>query len=644
MKKCFFSSVLRVCAVSATLSAAVSYAQNLAVLRNFRGDDGYYPMAAPTVSGGTLYGTTFSGGSTQGGTLYKINTDGTGYVLLKDFALTGPRSPRASLVLSGNTLYGTTQNGGVADHGTVFKLNTDGSGFTVLKQFAGSDGSKPISTLLLSGGTLYGTTAQGGTYDYGTVFKINTDGSGFAVLKHFALTEGMSPEGALVLSGGYLYGTTQGGGTGNGTVYKISTGGAGYARVWNFPFSGAGGHAPYGGLVLSGSTLYGTTSVGGLTDSGTIFKVNLDGTGYTVLNSFCYTNGATPYAGLTLSGNILYGTTSGGGGTYGLGTLFQIKTDGTGFAVMKSLGLSDGSSPYAGLAVAGTNFYGACYSGGTGLGGTLFSFNMGPPPISAPTITTQPQSRTNIAGTTATFQVVANPSTGLFYQWRQNGNNLQDGAQFSGANGSTLTIANAQPANAGNYSVVVTNSSGALTSSVAILVVNRPPVAGPDAFTVPLGLSLAIPESTLLANDSDPDGNAFGIASVPSASDGGAGVVRYQGKVTYYGAFSGTSDHFTYTLTNSRGLSAVGNVNITLTGSLPLTNQLSIQPLSNGDFRAIYLGVLTLRYALECTHDLNPPQVWEPLATNYSGARGYTFFTNTPPPGKNTYYRVRWAH
>ena len=57
-------------------------------------------------------------------------------------------------------LYGTTSAGGGAGLGTVFKVNTDGSGSSVLKEFIGSDGAKPYAGLTLSGGTLYGTTAR----------------------------------------------------------------------------------------------------------------------------------------------------------------------------------------------------------------------------------------------------------------------------------------------------------------------------------------------------------------------------------------------------------------------------------------------------------------------------------------------------
>ena len=92
-----------------------------------------------------LYGTTYYGGNNNGyGTVFAVNTDGSGFTVLKAF--TGGNdgaNPEAGMVLSGTTLYGATGQGGSNDFGTVFKVNTDGTGFTVLKNFTGSDGANP---------------------------------------------------------------------------------------------------------------------------------------------------------------------------------------------------------------------------------------------------------------------------------------------------------------------------------------------------------------------------------------------------------------------------------------------------------------------------------------------------------------------
>jgi uncharacterized repeat protein (TIGR03803 family) len=133
--------------------------------------------------------------------------------IVHDFAGEEGRWP-GNLLLSGPTLYGTTGSGGSSNCGTVFKLETDGSGFTVLKEFAGSDGAGPgPGGLVVSGTTLYGTTGSGGSSNCGTVFKLETDGTGFAVLKQFAGSDGADPSG-LLLSGTTLYGTTHNGGIG----------------------------------------------------------------------------------------------------------------------------------------------------------------------------------------------------------------------------------------------------------------------------------------------------------------------------------------------------------------------------------------------------------------------------------------------
>src|SRR2546427_590491 len=161
--------------------------------------------------------------------------------------------PAAGLVLMGNTLYGTAQQGGTLGHGAVFAVNTDGTQFTNLHSFTAtssdgtndinSDGAGPQAGLLLSGNTLYGTAVEGGSWGGGAVFAVNTDGTGFTNLYSFAAT------------------STNASGT----------------------FTNSDGAKPQAGLVLSGNTLYGTALAGGSSGEGTVFAINSDGTGFTVL-------------------------------------------------------------------------------------------------------------------------------------------------------------------------------------------------------------------------------------------------------------------------------------------------------------------------------------------------------------------------
>ena len=120
------------------------------------------------------------------------------------------------------TLYGVVANGGANASGVVFSIQTNGTGFTILKNFSpldavagtNSDGANPEAGLLLSGGVLYGTTAYGGISSNGTVFSISTNGTRFKVLKYFTAfatnntftnTDGANPAAALILSGNFLY-------------------------------------------------------------------------------------------------------------------------------------------------------------------------------------------------------------------------------------------------------------------------------------------------------------------------------------------------------------------------------------------------------------------------------------------------------
>jgi uncharacterized repeat protein (TIGR03803 family) len=182
------------------------------------------------LSTNTLYGTTFYGGTSGKGTVFAVNTDGTGFTNLHSFTATYPSQtnsdgvlPYAGLVLSGNTLYGTAIDGGTSGLGTVFAVNTDGTGFTNLHTFTGrSDGAFPYGGLNLSGNTLYGTTFRGGSEDNGTVFAVNTDGTGFTNLHSFVAGDGASPYAGLILSSNTLYGTAcYGGGFRNGTVFSL---------------------------------------------------------------------------------------------------------------------------------------------------------------------------------------------------------------------------------------------------------------------------------------------------------------------------------------------------------------------------------------------------------------------------------------
>src|SRR5262249_5521173 len=111
------------------------------------------------------------GGATGNGGIFAVQTDGTGFTNLYSFtAVPDPdnppyinddgATPSAGLILSDNTLYGTTQVGGHTGAGTIFAINTDGTGFTSLHTFSGGDGANPYGALILTNNTLYGTASS----------------------------------------------------------------------------------------------------------------------------------------------------------------------------------------------------------------------------------------------------------------------------------------------------------------------------------------------------------------------------------------------------------------------------------------------------------------------------------------------------
>src|SRR6266851_6530363 len=102
-------------------------------------------------------------------------------------------------------------------------------------------------------------------------------------------------------------------------------------------YTNSEGAGPAAALIgnSSGDILYGTAEGGGGLGDGTVFAVHTDGTAFTALHNFAWSDGANPQAELLVSGHTLYGTASGGGDGGG-GTVFAINTDGTGFTTLHS--------------------------------------------------------------------------------------------------------------------------------------------------------------------------------------------------------------------------------------------------------------------------------------------------------------------
>ncbi|MBI5775501.1 MAG: hypothetical protein HZA89_17410 [Verrucomicrobia bacterium] len=347
-------------------------------LWRFISADGRNAAATPAEGGdGVLYGTTLAGGDAGLGTIFRVNKDGGSYTVLRALDAAAGTSPNALLAAGDGALYGTASGDGANGWGTLFKINRDGSGFTVLRNLDfDNDGGNPAAALIEGGdGALYGTTTTGGAHSSGTVFKMNKDGTGFSVLHALdGGSDGANPGALLEAGDGKLYGTARDGGTnGLGTVFGMNKDGAEFTVLYTFEGADDGAN-PAALLDGPGGALYGTTPEGGVNLSGTVFRVNKDGSGFTTLWSLDGTGeGGAPRSLANGPGGMIYGTAKNGGEFDG-GTVFKLNPAGGGFTVLWSFNaFLDGGHPDAGLRLGMDGvFYGATYDGTVEDAGSLF--------------------------------------------------------------------------------------------------------------------------------------------------------------------------------------------------------------------------------------------------------------------------------
>jgi uncharacterized repeat protein (TIGR03803 family) len=217
------------------------------VLHSFDYDDadGVFPTAGLIKLKGTLYGTTFAGGTLGYGSVFSLDPGtGTEKVLHSFGNATDGEYPEASLIHVHGTLYGTSNGGGSTTRcingntgcGTVFSVDPNTGTEAVLHSFSCTqqsctDGWGPDAALIHVKRVLYGTTASGGGtgcngYGCGTVFSVNRKTGAEKVLYSFCsqqnCTDGESPSGSLLAVNGNFYGITAGGGAyGYGVIFEL---------------------------------------------------------------------------------------------------------------------------------------------------------------------------------------------------------------------------------------------------------------------------------------------------------------------------------------------------------------------------------------------------------------------------------------
>jgi uncharacterized repeat protein (TIGR03803 family) len=253
----------------------------------------------------------------------------------------------------------------------LYILSTNAT-FNASFQTTNSDGLVPDS-LIISGNVIYGCASGGGLFGHGTIFRVNTDGSNFTNLFNFNGGPGLTnngdyPNPGLVLVGNTLYGTTHADGRiGLGNIFKINTDGSGFTVIHDF--TGNDGQSPEYGLSLHSNLLYGTTPSGGSNSYGNIFTVDL--TNNNVAFVYQFTNQANAYGGMAFSGNVAYGFARGPLGSNG-----WIYTFNGGYSILYNFFGTNGSDPWGTPIISGNTLFGTTPSGGAFGSGNIFRIDL----------------------------------------------------------------------------------------------------------------------------------------------------------------------------------------------------------------------------------------------------------------------------
>jgi uncharacterized repeat protein (TIGR03803 family) len=393
----FCSSIFRVCDAQLT------------VIHNFDGTSGGYPQGTLIISGNMFYGVTDGGGTHGDGVVFSMDSNGSNYKDLLNFnnnSFPQGAYPGNSIIRSGTQLFGTTYNGGIHGDGCVFSVDTNGNHYKDLLDCDFTIGAFPLGNLTLIGNVLYGLASVGGANNHGCVFSVDTDGTSFTDLHDFnVISGGYAPQGSMTLSvsGTVLYGMLNSGGANDsGAIFSIHTDGSNYKDIYDF--TGPKGRNPQRDLLLAGNKLYGMALGGGANQDGVIFSVDTDGTAFTDLHDFTGTQGIEPFGDLILVGQKFYGMTYYGGIPYDSGLVFSIDTNGSGFTVLDELNGIDGAYPKGDLFLVGDKLYGMATYGGTSGNGVIFR-------LDTTNITTSIHQWSVNSGQ---WSVFPNPSTGIF--------------------------------------------------------------------------------------------------------------------------------------------------------------------------------------------------------------------------------------
>jgi uncharacterized repeat protein (TIGR03803 family) len=434
------------------LLCASGFGQTVTTLQNFNGGNGANPFLGALTQGrdGKLYGTTYSGGASGVGTVYRFNQATNFISVIHSFAGAEGSSPTGLTLATDGNYYGVTNYGGSAGVGVLFRI-TSGGTYTLLHSFlGGSDGEFPEDApLQASDGNIYGVTV-GGVGVAATVFKYTRSGV-YSIVYTLPTTSGLYAQGLMQGSDTNLYVTANGGGaTSCGSIVKLTLAGV-LKGVHSFSCNNSGGSYPVAPLVqASNGNYYGTTPDGGTSDFGVLYELGTT-FGETVSHTFTSSGARTPEGGLVqgTDGN-LYGVSTSSGNLDG-GILYTWNPTTLTYSELYQF-TGDGNIIAPLMQHTSGLFYGTSQQQGTHSDGFLFSVDMGLGPFAA---FVYPGGK---VGSTA--EILGQGFTGA------------TSVTFNGVPATSFAVASdtyitaVVPSGATTGSVVVTTPGGTLTSNV----------------------------------------------------------------------------------------------------------------------------------------------------------------------------------
>ncbi|HZY82857.1 MAG TPA: choice-of-anchor tandem repeat GloVer-containing protein [Cyclobacteriaceae bacterium] len=322
-------------------------------------------------SDGKLYGANYAGGpSPSEGVIYRINLDGTNYQILHDFSVTSPEQfPNGLMEGNDGKLYGVARKD-MSTTGVIYRMDKDGTNFEIIKEVTQTK-LNPLTQLGDNKLYLTGSDENGN----GRIIRLDADGNNYEViLSSFDMTVGSSTRARLLPDNdGKLIGTTDGGGANNtGAMFHINPDGSGFEKIADFP---AAASMYRSNLVTIDDKVFGF-NFGDEDSKPFAYSVNSDGSDFEVIHTF----DDQQDTGRIVSGlsrgtdNLLYGISQ-LNSVYGV-ALVKLSPGAPQSDQVLPISLQYPGGP-ASTPVQGDNnvWYTTSPYGGTGNGGFMFKFN-----------------------------------------------------------------------------------------------------------------------------------------------------------------------------------------------------------------------------------------------------------------------------